>query len=292
MRSGSWRAPDVAHERVLASGVDVQLQVLGPGRVERLDDLEPCGGRHVRVARAEDDHHPAGDVGRPGEGAGVGVGPELPVVQAGRVEAHRGRDPLVEGGAERQMAADAEAHAEDLPDVRPPGQVVEHRDAVGVELRGRRRRGPGETGGLARVVELQRHPGQVTRVDLRNAYREAVGGQPPGRAQGRLGELEDVAVEEHGRPHPVAHGADRAGPGSRRPVRGCVTSVSDSFMPQDPSGASAGRARCDRRAARGRCRGGRRAARSPRRGAGRPHAPTRRRSAGRPAARAGASRRG
>ena len=71
---------------------------------------------------------------------------ELPVVQARRVEAHRGRDPRVERRPERQVAADAETHGGDPVDVGTCGQGVQHRHPVGVELRGGRRRGAGQTG--------------------------------------------------------------------------------------------------------------------------------------------------
>ena len=46
-------------------------------------------------------------------------------------------------------------------DVRAGGEVVQHRDAVGVELRDGRRGRAGLARRLARVVELERHARQL-----------------------------------------------------------------------------------------------------------------------------------
>jgi hypothetical protein len=120
------------------------------------------------------------------------------------------------------VAADAEAGRQQGAGVGALVQVIQHRDAVRVELSGRGAGRARQPGLLAGVVELQGDAGQLaTRVDLRYADDEAGRGQAPGRAQGRLGQLEDVGVEQHPGPPAVAdrpdhHRADPI-PGGRHP---------------------------------------------------------------------------
>ena len=173
----------------------MQLEVLQPGRVQRRQDLQPRVRRDVRVVAAEDDHQPAGDPGRLGQGARV-VGAQGAVLQAGRVEAHGGRDPRVERGAERQVSAQAEAHRVDLVEVVALLEVVEDRYAVGVELGGRRGGGRASPACFPGSSNSSATPASSRGVDLRQADQEPGRGQLTRGPQRRLGELEDVGVVE------------------------------------------------------------------------------------------------
>jgi len=186
---------------MLAAGVHVQLEVLQAGRVEGGHDLHPLVGGHVRVPGTEDHHQPALHVAGAGERSGIGVGAQCTVVQPGRIEAHRRIHPRVERCPKRQVATDAEPRREQLLDVCALLQEVQHRGPVGIELLRGGLGGARQTGLLADVVELQRDTGQrTTRVDLRHAHHEASRGEPARRPQRRLGQLENVGVQQHARP--------------------------------------------------------------------------------------------
>ena len=69
---------------------------------------------------------------------------------------------------------------------------------------------PGQPGLLARVVELERDPGQLApRVDLGHADDEPVRRQPPRRPQRRLGHLEDIGEDRTPCPRPPSTGLIR-----------------------------------------------------------------------------------
>src|SRR3954463_1440284 len=116
---------DVTHERVLAAGIHVELDVRQPRRVQRGHDVEPRVRRHVRGLRPDHDHRAPAYAGGLRERRGI-VRPQVPVLQAGRVEADRRRDPGVQCGTEGQVTPEAEPGGEDLPHVVAALQVVEH----------------------------------------------------------------------------------------------------------------------------------------------------------------------
>ena len=73
----------------------------------------------------------------------------------------------------------------------------ERRSGVGVEVHDGRLLGVALPAHLALVVEPENGPGRLDAVvDLRHGDDEAVAGEPHGPAQSRLGELEDVGVED------------------------------------------------------------------------------------------------
>ena len=184
---------DVAAEGVLGL-VLAPRQPRGERVEPGLDRLAP-GLRRVRVLRAPDREQLALDLAGAGERAGVRVLAELAVVQPGRVPA-RGRAHLrAERGAEREVAAGAVARGADR--ARPLAEPGERGVDVGVEVGHRGRVGVALAAHLALVVELEHGPGRLEPVvDLGHRDEVAVAGEPHRPAQRRLGELEDVGVED------------------------------------------------------------------------------------------------
>ncbi len=183
-------------------------------------DGGPAVGGDVGVGGAEDHLQVAADRPGPGEGAGVGVGAELAVVDAGAVEAGRGADVGLQGGAEGEVAAEAEAAGGELAggDGGVGGGEVEEGADVGVEGGGGQAAGVGERP-VAVGVEVEGGAGGLDPVvDLGGEDDEAVARQPLGDPEHRPGELEDVGVEEDRREPPGAVGPGHEGPHRRGDV--------------------------------------------------------------------------
>ena len=141
---------------------------------------------------------------------------ELAVVQAGRVPAARcrARAARTPRGTPGARPCSARTH-------RPTGTAraatpTRGRDVL-VELRRRHRLDVGLAARLALVVEAEHGPGRLDAViDLGRRDHEPVAREPHRPAHRRLGELEDVGVEED--PRPVARGG-RGDEASASPAR-------------------------------------------------------------------------
>ena len=170
----------------------------------------------MRVADAPDRQQLALDLPGAGERAGVGVRAELAVVQPGRVPARGRADLRAQRRAEREVPAGAVAGRAERA-VRVLGQPRQRGGDVGVEVRHRRRVGVALPAHLALVVELEHGPGRLDAVvDLGHRDDEAVAGEPHRPAQRRLGELEDVGVEDDARMRAAV--ARRGHEGAHRPA--------------------------------------------------------------------------
>src|SRR4051794_39244411 len=186
---------DVAREGVL--GLVLAPAVARAGGVETGANGVAAGRVRVRVARAPDQQQLALDLTRPRERAGVEILAELAVVQTGRVPARGGAHARVEGGSEREVAAGAMARRAERRHAVAGLEVVQCRPHVLVEVRDRGGVGVGLSALLALVVEPEHRPGRLDAVvDLRHRDQEAVAREPHGPAQRRLGQLEDVCVED------------------------------------------------------------------------------------------------
>ena len=170
--------------------------------------------RRVRVARAPDHQQLALDLLGAGERAGVGVRAELAVVQAGRVPA-RGRADLRANAARNARCPPVQCPAapsdpfECSASHPSAASMSASKSATGVAS------ASAWPAHLALVVEAEHGPGRLDAVvDLGHGDEEAVAGQPHRPAQRRLGELEDVGVEDDAgmRPARARRGDERAHP--------------------------------------------------------------------------------
>ena len=153
-------------------------------------------------------------------------------MQPGRVPARGPAHQRRERRPERQMPARAvPGRTHDRATRTEPGHGG--RDVL-VELRRRQRLDVGLPARLALVVEAEHRPGRLDAViDLRRRDHEPVAREPRRPAHRRLGQLEDVGVEED--PRPVAGSGGR---GDERPHRPLPDSDVDEFTCDDHDPAS------------------------------------------------------
>ena len=172
----------------------------GVGFVEGGEDLHAAFGGDVRVLAAPDHEELAVDVGEAGEGVVTGAA-ERGFVDVGGVEAGGGEDAGIEGGAQGEVAAHADAHGTDgAGGVWAGAEVVEDGGGVGVV---------GVDGllvfelvaavGAGLVVGEDGAGGLEFVVDLRARDDVAVAGEESGGAADGGGDLEDFRVEDDAR---------------------------------------------------------------------------------------------
>ena len=154
------------------------------------------------------------DVGGAGEGVVVHAFAEAALVDVGGVEAGGGEDVGVHGGAEGEVAADADAHgAEFAGAVGAGGEVVEDGAGVGVvagDVLGGLEGVAAVGAGL--VVGEDGAGGFELVVDLGHGDDVAVAGEHGGGAADGRGDLEDLRVEEDAGVAAGRGGADDVGP--------------------------------------------------------------------------------
>src|SRR6185295_18676276 len=174
-----------------------QCVVADAASAEGSVDGRAAGVRYVRILGAEDHEQTAANFFGAGERTGVGVLAELAVVDAGAVVAHRDAHVRLKGGAEGEVAADAETHDADFSrrDARMRGEPVEATAAVGVEMRNWSFRSVLLAARATGVVERNDSAGRLdAAIDFRRGGDKAVSGEAYAKAQQRRSELEDVGV--------------------------------------------------------------------------------------------------
>jgi hypothetical protein len=181
--------------------------------VEAGEDLHAAFEGDVGVLAAPDHEELALDVGGAGEGVVVHACAEAAFVDVGGVEAGGGEDVGVHGGAEGEVAADADAHGAELAGAVGAGE------RGGRGRRGRRRRSWRVLGGLEGVAAVgaglvvgeDGAGGFELVVDLGHGDDVAVAGEHGGGAADGRGDLEDLGVEDDAGVAAGRGGADDVG---------------------------------------------------------------------------------
>ena len=188
----------VAEEGV--GSVDFDPAHAGPYLVELGLDHRPALEGDVRVLAAPDHEELSLDISGAGEGVVVHAGSERGLVEVGGVEADGAEDLGVEGGAEGEVAADADTHATDFAVAVGAGEEVVD-DGAGVSVVAGELlfglKGVASVGaGLVVGEDLSGRDELV--IDLGDGYDVTVAGEHGGGAADGGGCLEDLGVEKDG----------------------------------------------------------------------------------------------